>query len=178
MNFNKHLKPIIDFPNYKVDAEGHVYNNKNRELKQFKNRDGYFMVKLCRNGFEKQCSVHRLVASAFYDCHDHSLEVNHIDGNKENNFIGNLEWVTRSENIQHAYKHGLRKNYLTIDDQRKGASINGERSRRPVRVIETGVIYPSLRDCAEKIGGDVGAISKCCNGLAKQHHGYHFSFAD
>ena len=87
MNFNRQLKPIIDFPNYKVDAEGHVYNNKNRELKQFKNRDGYFVVKLCRNGFEKQCSVHRLVASAFYDCHDHSLEVNHIDGNKENNFI-------------------------------------------------------------------------------------------
>lgn len=178
MNFNKYLKTIVDFPNYKVDSEGRVYNNQGNELRQTKNRSGYLVVKLCRDGFEKQCSVHRLVASAFYDNPDQSLEVNHIDGNKENNHIGNLEWVTRSENLKHAYNHGLRKSHLTIDDRRKGASIIKEISSRPVRVIETGRIYPSLRDCAKSMNCDVSAISKCCNGVANQHHGYHFTFAD
>lgn len=178
MNFNEHLKPIADFPGYCVDIYGRVYNRYGRELKQTVNRYGYCMVKLCQNGYEKNCSVHRLVADAFFDGDHSGYDVNHIDGNKQNNFIGNLEWATRGENIKHAYKINLRKSCLTHDAQQKGARIFGEQSRRPVRVLETGQIYNSVAECACALGCARSAISRCCNGYAKQHHGYHFAFAD
>ena len=61
------------------------------------------MICLHRNGDRHSASVHRLVAMAFLgEPPSDKVEVNHKDGNKENNAIGNLEWVTRSENMKHA----------------------------------------------------------------------------
>ena len=144
MNFIKHLLPISDFPGYKVDNLGNVYNKDHKKLHQQINRSGYCMVKLCRNGYEKLCSVHRLVADAFFDGDHDGLEVNHIDGNKQNNRLSNLEWCDRSYNLKHSYEHNLRKSHLTHEDRKKGARISGLKKSKPVRVIETGIIYPSV----------------------------------
>lgn len=69
---------------------------------------GYKKVILSKKGKGKQFFVHRLVAETFLDRKDKSLQVNHIDGRKENNHLANLEWVTAKENTQHAIKNGLR----------------------------------------------------------------------
>ena len=80
MSFSRFLKVIHDFPDYTVDIYGRVFNRSGKELKQWLTRDGYCMVRLCRNGYEKSCSVHRLVADAFFDGNHDGYEVNHIDG--------------------------------------------------------------------------------------------------
>lgn len=123
MSFSRFLKVIHDFPDYTVDIYGRVFNRSGKELKQWLTRDGYCMVRLCRNGYEKSCSVHRLVADAFFDGNHDGYEVNHIDGDKQNNFVGNLEWVTRSENLQHSYKANLRKSPLTKELRMKGTRV-------------------------------------------------------
>ena len=66
----------------------------------------YAMVELA-NGKPKNCRVNRLVAQHFLPNPDNLPEVNHIDGNKENNHVSNLEWSNRSENMKHAIRTGL-----------------------------------------------------------------------
>ena len=178
MNFEENFRIIDDFPNYRVDRKGRVINKNNHELKQVANRNGYSMVKLCRNGYEKNCSTHRLVAEAFIPNPHNKQTVNHIDGDKSNNDVTNLEWVTYSENEKHAYQHKLKKSYLTDEDRKNGAVISSEKRRRPVRVLETDTVYPSITACAKDLGCEHSGIWRCCKGLANQHHGYHFEFEE
>ena len=70
--------------------------------------NGYEMVMLCRNYKTFNASVHRLVARAFIPNPKNKPHINHIDGNKANNSIENLEWCTPSENMIHAYRTGLK----------------------------------------------------------------------
>ena len=71
------------------------------------NRYGYLQTKLCKYGKCRQLTIHRLVAKAFIENPENKSQVNHIDGNKKNNRVDNLEWTTRSENVKHAYDTGL-----------------------------------------------------------------------
>lgn len=71
-------------------------------------RDGYVKVRLLHRGKDKTVRVHRLVAAAFLPNPDNKPTVNHIDGNKQNNVIGNLEWADRAEQMTHAYALGLK----------------------------------------------------------------------
>ena len=68
---------------------------------------GYDRIGLNKNGKKKRFFVHRLVLQAFNPSSDETLEVNHIDGNKLNNNVENLEWVTSSENSIHAFENNL-----------------------------------------------------------------------
>lgn len=101
--------------------------------------------------------VHRLVAETYIPNHFEKKYVNHIDGDKFNNCVDNLEWVTRSENMRHAYDHGL---YPT------------ER----IRIVETGEVFKSASECARAIGGTSCGICDCKKGRQTSHRGYHFEF--
>lgn len=79
---------------------------KSRSLKFNVDKDGYNTVALQKDGKVKRVKVHRVVLSTFTD--DNDMQVNHIDGNKSNNHVNNLEWVTCSENIKHAFNIGLK----------------------------------------------------------------------
>ena len=105
--------------------------------------------------------VHRMVAETWIDNPNHHKEVNHINGNKEDNRAANLEWTTRSENMRHAFRTGLKK--------AKGT---------PVRIVETGEVFESISECARRIGGDNSAIAKCLAGKLSTHHGYHFEYVE
>ena len=103
-------KDIIGFENkYKITNTGKVWSNyKNDYLKPSKNRKGYFLVSLSINrSLNKTLSIHRLVAIHFIPNIENKSQVNHIDGNKENNNVSNLEWNTNKENNKHAIDNGL-----------------------------------------------------------------------
>lgn len=102
--------------------------------------------------------VHRLVADSFYDGEHDGLDVNHIDGNKTNNHISNLEFCTRSENLNHAFQHGLKQ----------------PSRMTKIRVIETGQVFNSIRECGRVMGCDQSMIGQCLSGKMKACNGYHF----
>lgn len=97
-----------EITNYEVSENGEIKSLfTGKILKQSPTKDGYFSVILhLRNG-EKGFRVHRIVALAFIDNPESKPYVNHIDGNKRNNVVTNLEWVTPRENTLHAIKIGL-----------------------------------------------------------------------
>lgn len=103
-------KPIQDYPDYFVSNLGQVKsikNNTERILKQGLGDTGYYNVALCKEGKPKTFRVHQLVASHYLK-EGYNSVVNHIDGNKLNNVVTNLEYVTSSNNNLHAYSEGLK----------------------------------------------------------------------
>ena len=106
-NAKEYWLPAKEDPTYEVSNFGNVRNRETgRYLTPHDNKpNGYLRVSL--HGTKHY--VHRLVAHAFFDQDPSGLDINHIDGDRHNNFIGNLEWCTRKENIQHAIKSGLFK---------------------------------------------------------------------
>jgi hypothetical protein len=103
-------KTIKDFPNYMITDKGKVYSKiSNKYLKNCSDSMGYEIVTLYKYAKKKTRTIHRLVAEAFIENPLNKKEVNHKDGNKQNNNISNLEWVSRSENQKHAFNTGLQK---------------------------------------------------------------------
>jgi hypothetical protein len=116
----KPLKDITLFgDNYEVSNLGRVrhINKRWRDLKPTINSHGYPRVLLYLNGNCKTVKVHKLVALVFIPNDDNLPVINHIDGNKVNNEVTNLEWVTYSENNLHAYKTGLKPKKLSDEDR-------------------------------------------------------------
>lgn len=82
---------------------GHTLRRKERFLRPQEFTTGYYFVILCDNTQRKHCSIHRLVADAFIPNPEKKPDVNHKDFNRKNNLVENLEWVTKRENIVHAF---------------------------------------------------------------------------
>lgn len=106
---NEIWKPVPNFPNYEVSSLGRVRNvhtGKLRKLYKGTTCKGYWNVGLYKDNKLYAKLVHRLVAEAFIPNPLDKKYVNHKDTDRENNSVENLEWVTASENIQHAMKFG------------------------------------------------------------------------
>lgn len=101
---------------YEVSSEGHIRNRKTKRiLREFIGSDGYL-----RTQFDgKTRLIHRVVAKVFLENLYNLPEVNHIDGNKTNNSIQNLEWCDRNYNLKHAYEIGLRSAKRTHNSRSK-----------------------------------------------------------
>lgn len=116
-------KKLEEFGNYQVSNFGRVKSNdfilktptgqswvrKGKILKPYKSKKGYLLCDLRIGGKRKIIPVHRMVALAFIPNIQNKPQINHKDGNKENNNVDNLEWCTNSENQLHAFKNGLQK---------------------------------------------------------------------
>lgn len=102
------ISNIKGYDNYYITKKGIVYNIKTKkELKESDNTNGYKKVTLYNKEGRKQLYIHRLVASVYIPNPSGKYTVNHIDGNKSNNDVSNLEWATQSENNTHAIDSGL-----------------------------------------------------------------------
>lgn len=103
---------------YWVDIYGNVYSTKRNETKPLKKRiqsNGYNQVLLCKDGKCKGYLVHRIMALTFLEKPEGKDYINHKDGDKQNNHIENLEWVSFCENVNHAFRTGLMKGGRKLD---------------------------------------------------------------
>ena len=109
-----------DYYNYIVHSNGMVYSKfSQKNLKPSKDKNGYEKVVLYILGKRVDMRVHRLVAICFIENKNNKPEVNHIDGNKENNNFSNLEWCTNIENVRHSISNGLKYKNITKEEMIK-----------------------------------------------------------
>ena len=111
------MKQIPGFPNYTICKDGVVMGK--AEKKQTLGKNGYRYVTLYSNNQSKKLYIHRLLAELYIPNPECKRTVNHIDGNKQNNCLTNLEWHTDSENIKHAYYNGLNHGSKITDSDRE-----------------------------------------------------------
>jgi hypothetical protein len=140
---------------YAVSSDGDIqsfYKKTPRLLKQKIDRAGYRVVTLSIDKKHVSKFVHRLVAEAFLDNPYNKEEVNHLNGEKTDNRLSNLEWATHTENMQHAYQIGLCK---PIGKK----VINGK----------TGVLFDSIKEAALDIGMNPGTCRNYLNGNIKHN---------
>lgn len=148
---------------YAITKDGQVWSYKsNRFLKpSTTNGEGtYLKVSLSKEGKVSKRYIHRLVAEAFIPNPENKPEVNHIDENKQNNCVSNLEWVTEKENAN----HGTRT-------QRVTAKIS-----KPVRCVELDKVFPSQREAARQLDLSQGNITRACQNSARTVGGYHWEY--
>lgn len=111
------------------------YTKKIKIRTQQTNRYGYKAIKMCKMGNCKRCLVHRLIALAFIPTDNPKLQINHIDGDKTNNNVNNLEWVTPKENMKHAWETGLINKDHTVGSRHHKATLTEE------QVVEIRSLY-------------------------------------
>ena len=105
---NEVWKDIVEYEGiYQVSNLGKVKNKNNKLLKLKKDKNGYLIAYLYKNSIMKCKKVHRLVAKAFIPNLENKPQVNHKDGNKQNNNVNNLEWCSNRENIIHCWENNL-----------------------------------------------------------------------
>ena len=142
---------------YQVSNLGKIKNLKRKEvlLKPYISKQGYLNVKLIDPYFKKGNNylVHRLVAEAFIPNPENKPQVNHKDGNKLNNSVDNLEWVTSSENNQHAYNTGLNK---------YKQKYFGKPVAQYTKKFDFIKVYPSITTASNETKINLSQISLCC----------------
>lgn len=123
---------------YKVSSFGRIIGAYGRLIKPIRTPKGYVRVKIWYGSTYRTRMIHRIVAEAFIPRPDGKAQINHIDGNKTNNRVDNLEWCTQSENMRH------RVDVLGI----RPASHHVVK----VRCIETGRVFRSAAEAARSVG--------------------------
>lgn len=165
---------------YKVSNFGNIlslkFNKQTQErlLKLSTDSDGYAVIHIG----EKMRKVHRLVAEAFLPKIDGKDFVNHIDGNKKNNRVENLEWVTCAENARHARAIGLLKPVLSP----KARQMSIEKRMRPVSQYDDNGNhirdFDSITAAGRAIARNQSSISMCLAGRRKHCGGYVWKYKD
>lgn len=156
---------------YQVSDTGLVRTTKTgRILRPAVSKHGYERVCLFKMDRERRYRVHRLVAEAFIQNPDNLPQVNHIDGNKRNNHVYNLEWVTGEENMHHAKVHGLRAGHERFCESKKKRVIATD--------ILTGerIVFESILAAKKCIRSN--HIQAVLKGQRKQTKGYTFALEE
>ena len=142
-----------------TDSVGRTTTLKRMKCKPRINKHGYYEYTLINDlNKSKSITAHRLVALEYIPNPNNYPVINHIDGNKLNNKVDNLEWCTFHHNNMHAVNMGLYKNLKSVTQLDK----NG-------KVINT---FKSIREAGRMTGIDSSGIAKCCKGKRKIAGGY------
>ena len=163
---------------YKISNSGKVkslrFNHSSKE-KVLRNRivgGGYCQVILYKNKNKKAFYVHVLVANSFILNPNNFPEVNHKDGNKTNNHVDNLEWVTSKQNSVHAVKTGLR---VVPKGKEHYRSKKINQYDKLGNFVKT---WNSMNEIKRTLGYCTSNIFKCCNGIIKSSYGYVWKYSE
>lgn len=152
---------IPELSNYRISKNGNVFSKHSNKYIKSRVLNGYNVIDLCNNGKIKTYTVHRLLAQTFIENPNNYTVVNHINENKLDNKLANLEWVTQKENVN------------------KSSKITSH-PRKVLQIYEDNVfiLYDSLTEAAEEVGLTRHAISKACLGINKTAGGFKWKFED
>lgn len=158
------MKTFIE--KYCITSNGSIISSNRGELKPYKNAKGYCLVKLYLSQGVVVKQVHRLVAEAFIPNPENKPTVNHINGDKTDNRVENLEWATHKENTNHAFKTGLRLRSENMGKPKKSIKVflHG-------RYLNT---LDSISEAARYYKLSAGNISEILKGKREQTKGYTF----
>jgi len=165
-------KDIPDYEGlYQISDLGRVKSLKrNIILKPFFTANGYYQVTLFKNGKNHSKQIHRLVGENFIKKAGNKNEINHIDGNKQNNCITNLEWCTSSYNKTEAYRLGLMKRRFGKENP----------NSKVVYQYDLNGNFIKKWDCAMDIQRELGIpsprICSCCLGISKTAYKYKWKY--
>lgn len=161
---------------YQISSTGKVRSftrwKNGDELKLHITTTGYYYVHLVgkgRNDIARKM-IHRIVAETFIPNPNDLAEVNHIDGDKLNNCIENLEWVSREQNIQHAYSIGLIKKRVSKFNPNSKIVIQKDKNGDVVKE------WDSVADIHREKGYSTNSIICCCNKKPKYHTAYGYKW--
>ena len=176
-----------------TDEDKIMNKNTGKQLKSRLDKDGYLMVNLMTTDNKvKTCRIHVIKAKTFiYGPNPLGATlVRHLNDCKTNNALINLAWGTFSDNMQDSMRNG-RYNYETATKNitkyaaKNGAKTGAKKGRKsakktskPVRCIETGIIYTSACDVERQVGIHNGSVNHCCHGRYKTAGGYHWEFVN
>ena len=151
-------KPIKDFEGYyEVSNKGRIKSSKrNIILNQGNITKGYLGVSLAKDGVSYSKRVHKLVADAFIPNIENKPYINHINGNKKDNRVENLEWCTPKENSEHAKENKL-----------------VSKGKKKVYCLEDNKIYDSIKQLAKDFNANEGQVKNACdnaNNTLKNKH--------
>lgn len=121
---------IPGFPGYRISRSGRIISFRRGLLKPSTDKHGYHFVGLTAPGIRKKIFVHTLVMLTFDGPRPEGLQINHLNGNKKDNRLSNLEYVTPLENMRHAYATGLIKSKKGIPRKRSPNAANRKRLLR------------------------------------------------
>jgi hypothetical protein len=151
-------KPLWNFPSYNGSSEGRIMNVRTqRILKPTPNACGVMRVTLQKNNKQFILPVHKLIANTFLGEHP-GMDIRHRDLDRKNNRVDNLYLSTRSETIQDAYDRGSKHPYQSI----------------PIRVVESGDVYDSIKSCALALKCDPAYIRQYFRGERSNVKNLHF----
>lgn len=154
----------------RVKSRGNDKNRREKILSPGKDRGGYLRVALWKDGKAKRFLVHRLVWESFNGIIPEGYDCNHINEDKTDNRLENLNLMTRKENI----------NWGTHNKRISEKMTNGKRSKWVIKLSLNNEIlhfYPSTAQVERELGYDQGCISKCCNGKHKTAYGFVWKYA-
>ena len=146
-----HIGNVRSLERVAITKNGHKQPIKAKSLSLCPNNRNYYIVMLSGKNAGGRRSVHRLVAEAFTPNPENKKTVNHIDGNKQNNHVDNLEWMTYSDNNKHAFSSGLKK----PSNVNKNGNMQGEKQAHS-KLKESDVRY--IRINCIKNGGKLSSL--------------------
>ena len=149
-------------------------NFKGKILKQNIRNDGYLFVNLSKNGINKVVKIHRIIAKTFIKNNNNYKCINHINGNKQDNNINNLEWCTYSHNIKEAYRLGLKKSISIKGEKNKCSKIVNQYD------LDNNFIkkWYCIKDASKKLKIKDSNISLCCKGKRNKAGGYIWKYEE